>query len=305
MKNLITAIVFFLSVEGIAQTYPSVVVSFNQALDNNNNPIQLARSNPAKALGVPQNSDAASSPINYVSLGFGGSITVGFTSPIPVTPNTVLNTYETTYNYTCDQYPETSQIYVSKDGTDYFLVGESCGSNSLPLQLYGIVDSVKYIRVEDVSILSEFSMFVGADGYDLDGIEIFTLDPLAIEVGSFKIVWDGAKIYVDFETLSESNTWKFDVQVSDDAVNFRDLIRFDGAGWSSSTRKYTGSVAFEPTNAISYFRLKEIDYNGEVSYYNLTQVVTKPNNFHILLNYDLAGRLSSDRQGFFIPAVKK
>ena len=88
-------------------------------------------------------------------------------------------------------------------------------------------------------------------------------------------------------------------------MNFRDLIYFDGAGWSSTTRKYTGSAEFEPTNTISYFRLKEIDYNGEVSYYNLTQVVTKLNNFHILLNYDLAGRLTTDRQGFFIPSVQK
>ena len=306
MKNLLLLIFCLFMFECFAQsTYPSIVVSFNQGLNNQGQAVQIQRSNPTKALGNPQNVDIETGAINFVALGFGGSIVVGFPSPIPVNPNTVLRPYETTYTYSCATYPETARIFVSKDGTDYFFLGESCGNDSPPLFLYGLVDSVKYIKVLDISELSDFSMFLGADAYDLDGLEIFNLNPLAIEMGEFRITWNGSKINVVFETLSEANTWKFDIQVSEDAVNFRDLISFGGAGWSTFARRYEGSVDFEPVRNITYFRLKETDYNGNILYYNLTQVVTQQTNFEILINYDLSGRIVNDQKGFFIVTTVK
>lgn len=306
MKNLLLLICCLFMFECFAQsTYPNIVVSFNQGLNNRGQSVLTQRSNPDKALGAPQNVDIETSAINYVSLGFGGSIIVGYPTPIPVNPNTVLRSYETTYNYSCTTYPETARIYVSKDGIDYFYLGESCGNDSPTLYLYGTVDSVRYVKIEDVSSLNDFSMFLGADAYDLDGLELFNLNPLAIEMGEFIIKWDGSRIHVTFETLSEANTWKFDIQVSEDAVNFRDLLSFGGAGWSTFSRKYEGSVAFEPVKSITYFRLKETDYNGTVLYYNLTQVITKQTNFEILINYDLSGRIVNDQKGFFIVTTVK
>jgi hypothetical protein len=53
-------------------TYPNIVVSFNQGLNNQGQSVLTQRSNPGKALGAPQNIDIETSTINYVSLGFVG-----------------------------------------------------------------------------------------------------------------------------------------------------------------------------------------------------------------------------------------
>jgi hypothetical protein len=141
----------------------SEVVSYNPRLRKNGTPITAGRTNPTKALGVPQNN----STINFVSLGFGGDLTLKF--PYVIFDNPVendLQVIETSFgNPTCAAYPEKAQFEGSLDGITWTYLGELCLDGQLDVSAAG---AIQYIRITDRSAASAFSGT--ADGYDVDGI---------------------------------------------------------------------------------------------------------------------------------------
>jgi hypothetical protein len=155
-----------------------------------------------------------------------------------------------------------------------------------------LVDSIRYIRVQDISETCNFERFPGADGYDLDGIDICNLSPLSIELSSFLVKYRMERLNVLFETLSEDNTDRFIVQYSTNAVDFNDLIEFDGAGMSSMKRIYEKNTTFIPSENVTYFRLNEIDLNGKEIPHTIIAVYTpvKDSNGNEI-KYDLSGRV--------------
>jgi len=141
----------------------SEVVSYNQGLRKNGTPITADRTNPSKALGVPQNN----STVNFVSLGFGGNLTLKF--PYVIFDNPVENdiqVVETTFgNATCASYPEKAQFEGSLDGMSWTSLGELCLDGQIDVSAAG---AIQYLRISDRSAASAFGGT--ADGYDVDGI---------------------------------------------------------------------------------------------------------------------------------------
>jgi len=68
-----------------------------------------------------------------------------------------------------------------------------------------------------------------------------------------------------WQTATETNNDFFTVERSIDAVRFESIANVDGAGNSSQMRNYS-SVDDFPLNGISYYRLKQTDFNGMISY---------------------------------------
>ena len=153
----------------------SEVISFTQLLDATGTPITLARSNPALALGAPQGTDV----INFVSLGFGGSITLKFPVVINVNPAAnELRVTETTFGSpACPSYPERAEFEGSLDGVTWTSLGEICLDGELNIDAAG---PIQYLRITDISDVSAFSGV--DDGYDVDGIE--TINSLCPEASS-------------------------------------------------------------------------------------------------------------------------
>ena len=122
MKNLLILIFSLFSVFCSAQTfYGYEVCDYNQGLNSTGTSILTSRSNPSKALGIPQNVDVETGNINFFSLGFGGNITLKLENIIDVLPTTTLSIYETTYGYNnCNTYGERAEVYVSKNNLNYF-----------------------------------------------------------------------------------------------------------------------------------------------------------------------------------------
>jgi len=299
VKLSIIFLVLLFPLIGISQTlYMDSVILFSQGLTNEGAYVLSERSNPNKSLGEPQKSDIESGNPNFFSLGFGGYITLKNNSGVIVNPLTYIEIFETTYSYQCNQYPEKANIYASKNGHDFILIGETCGNNNTIFSLYGIIDTLNYIKIEDRSNVSKFTKFHGCDGYDVDGIEIYNLNPLSIEIDFFNAKIIGDRLFVKFRTLSESGTMKFNIQASDNSIDFKDLeISFPGANYSSLPRYYEGSILYDQKGEIGYIRLKEIDLNGEVFYFDAVPV-TKEIEIKTGSFYDILGRRTNE--GIFL-----
>jgi len=303
MKSILILILSLFSLASYSQTfYGSEVCDFNQGLTNIGTSVPTNRSNVNNALGMPQNTDIETGIINFLSLGFGGEITLKISNKIEITPITTLNIYETTYGYTsCGVYNEEANVYISKDNVNFFLLGETCLNNNTVFNLSETgLDSMMYVKIVDISDVSKFSDFnFISDGYDLDGIVILDIGPLPIVLKYFDVNYNDNNLHVKFTTSSESNTDKFIIQSSIDADIFEDICDLKASGYSSFDRYYDKKLIFEPKSNITYFRLVELDYNGEYYYFDIIPVNTAKSEIENYY-YDLLGRRVTDDSVFKI-----
>jgi hypothetical protein len=78
-------------------------------------------------------------------------------------------------------------------------------------------------------------------------------------------------IQLDWTTVSEINNDHFSVERSNDAISWESIGTVDGAGNSSVILNYEYKDT-EPLNGISYYRLKQTDYDGSVMYSSIRSV---------------------------------
>lgn len=109
---------------------------------------------------------------------------------------------------------------------------------------------------------------------------------LPIELLSFTANYNGKTVDLKWATASELNNDYFTIERSADAVNFELINSTDGAGNSTQTLFYS-TVDDAPLNGISYYRLKQTDFDGNFSYSNIVSVdIEKNNGFQILYTFN-------------------
>jgi hypothetical protein len=91
------------------------------------------------------------------------------------------------------------------------------------------------------------------------------LAPLPIELLSFTAEVEGGHVQLDWVTTAEINNDYFDVEHSLDGINFTSISRIKGAGNSTQTLNYS-TVHHTLSKGVSYYRLKQTDYDGKTSY---------------------------------------
>jgi len=149
----------------VAGCYATSVVNFTQGQRADATNVIAIRSNATQALGMPE--PVVNNVVNFVSLGFGGSITLAFEIPIANGAGNDIRIDEATWgNNTCNNYPEKADVFASQDGTNFIYLGRACHDASFDL---GVMSWAKYIRVVDVSNTLSFTS--DADGFDVNGIE--------------------------------------------------------------------------------------------------------------------------------------
>lgn len=149
------------------------VIEYLPAKQNDGTNLPASRMISANALGAPQNSDLTTGEANYnfVSLGFGGSITVRMSGAIANGYGNDIRVTETTFGSmsgNCVRYPETILAFASQDNCNWVYLGSGCQDAEFDL---GELNWAEYIRLVDVSPLSSNYNGGIADGYDVDGIE--------------------------------------------------------------------------------------------------------------------------------------
>ncbi len=142
------------------------VIAFNQGFKQNGKPISNRRSDATNAVGYPEQGDG----YNFVSLGFGGSIDIELNTIVVDQPGNDFVVIETSFKdakRSCEDYPESADVYVSENGTDFLLVGNTCRDGSFDISVAGLMQ-IEFVRIVDTSDPTMFS--ANADGFDVDGI---------------------------------------------------------------------------------------------------------------------------------------
>ena len=140
------------------------VVSFTQGLQKNGSPVATNRSEPTKALGIPQRDNT----INFVSLGYGGELILRLADRLGDGPGADLEIVETSFdNRTCGNNSERALIYGSQDGSLWKLIGESCVDTKLNLSGTGL-NWIEYVKIVDITDAASFGG--SSDAFDVDGV---------------------------------------------------------------------------------------------------------------------------------------
>jgi PKD repeat protein len=107
-------------------------------------------------------------------------------------------------------------------------------------------------------------------------IEAFTITDgcsttLPVELMSFNATWDESIVNIQWKTESETNSAYFVVEKSGDGKTFSTVETVKGAGNSTVPLNYKISDR-HPLEGIAYYKLKQVDYNGHVSYSKIVDV---------------------------------
>lgn len=138
------------------------VLSYNPGNRKDGQAVDANRRNPEKALGVPENNDT----YNFVSLGFGGTLVLGFDHVIFNRPGNDIRVFETSFGSPkCNNYPEYAEISGSYDLISWHVLDTLCMDGELDLK--GL-PFVQFLKFRDVSDASRFGS--SDEGYDVDGV---------------------------------------------------------------------------------------------------------------------------------------
>jgi len=102
-------------------------------------------------------------------------------------------------------------------------------------------------------------------------------NPLPIELISFTATINANKVDLTWLTASEINNVYFTIEKSKDGTTWYKVLKTNGAGNSNQTISYY-EVDFNPYNDISYYRLKQTDFNGDYEYSNIVPVKFEESN---------------------------
>lgn len=94
--------------------------------------------------------------------------------------------------------------------------------------------------------------------------QISTMPVELVYFSAYAIANDNVK--VEWKTLSELNNDFFIVERSGDGKEFHETARIKGAGNSSKELSYSFVDENPLTSKVSYYRLKQVDYDGQYSY---------------------------------------
>jgi surface protein len=97
------------------------------------------------------------------------------------------------------------------------------------------------------------------------------LSPLPVTWLSFTGERINNRVQLNWSTASEQNSSHFDVERSTNGIEFTNIGRESAAGNSQSTSNYAHWDA-QPLNGISYYRLRQVDQNGNYSFSRVLQL---------------------------------
>jgi len=113
--------------------------------------------------------------------------------------------------------------------------------------------------------------------------------PLPIELTEFRSICHDNTIELTWSTASEKGNAYFVIERSTDGVNWTDIEHLKGSGNSSSTKRYTITDNFN-RNELRYYRLTQVDLNGNTETFKLLSSFCFDNNEKITVYPNPAGK---------------
>jgi hypothetical protein len=204
--------------------------------------------------------------------------------PWPTVPNNVTNL--------------TSQIWLMPDNRDatvdrFWQINSTAavppllnfvftyGATELPVSPYNVPTSMGAQRwnpltgVWQLPVLGTGSASYTVTVNNTNGYGPWTLvnysSPLPVTLVDFKAFREGDNVNVKWNTASELNNSGFDVERSADGRHFDRIGTVLGAGTTSVAQHYS-FPDFSPLPGLSYYRLKQIDFDGQFTYSDLAAI---------------------------------
>jgi hypothetical protein len=128
-------------------------------------------------------------------------------------------------------------------------------------------------------------IYVFAGGND-DGSAFYTWSntgssTLPIELLNFTAFPEGDKVDLNWKTVSEINNDYFTIEKSNNAQDWVFVLDIAGAGNSNTILDYS-AIDFSPYMGVSYYRLKQTDFDGKYTYSEIRKVLFTTNTSLVL-----------------------
>lgn len=104
---------------------------------------------------------------------------------------------------------------------------------------------------------------------------------LPIEAGEFKLSTVLNYVILEWTTYTETNNDYFTIERSKDCISFEPVLTIDGAG-NSTELLYYSAVDADPYQGVSYYRLKQTDFDGKYEIVSIKSVRTDTKDINIL-----------------------
>lgn len=112
--------------------------------------------------------------------------------------------------------------------------------------------------------------------------------PLPIVLASFSVWALGNRVEMEWETMSEINNDFFLIQKSNNGLDWTNVKRVEGQGNSNVSVKYIEQDPF-PYKGVSYYRLKQVDFDGKYSYSDIEAVHVSSQKNGIIISPNPSG----------------
>lgn len=105
------------------------------------------------------------------------------------------------------------------------------------------------------------------------------VSPLPIELIAFDATANDNQVDLNWSTGSERDNDYFTIERTLDGINFEVVGTVKGSGNSSIKNDYS-YTDYNPFNGVSYYRLKQTDFNGAFEYFDVQSVTVKKSSFN-------------------------
>lgn len=106
--------------------------------------------------------------------------------------------------------------------------------------------------------------------------------PLPVELVSFTATPMSSSIMLDWQTLSELNNDRFEVERSTDGINFQYIGEVPGAGTTNVPQFYQLEDTDVLAGVMYYYRLRIVDFSGTDEYSKIVSAIIQPRNGFVM-----------------------
>lgn len=231
--------------------------------------------------------------VNLSSASFGGSSSIDFSITDSAHPNrdrdntgdspagddngTPATDYLDVY-WTISGNNITDPVYTAEyvyDASDFTQTTESNLVPTLYRTLPGGA-TLDWLALGYVNATNNTASMTRGDGFgDLYAMEN-SMERLPVSLLSFKAIAGSSLVKLDWKTSKEENNSHFSIERSEDGMRFSEVGTVGGFGTTEEDQSYQFEDKF-PLNGRSYYRLRQVDFNGQHSFSEVVSVFYKNN----------------------------
>ncbi len=207
----------------------------------------------------------------------GGTIT-GEANPLNNTDYTYTitpTTYATYYKWMIRAVDRTPPVVIEAacpNGTDPCIVSGQ-GTTSVVIN-FGSNASSENFRVMCIPFDANPGTLAAPSDACYAEISLFPTTTLPVEWGYFRLNGIENEVRLEWQTLSETENDRFEVQRSTDEENFLTIATVQGAGNSNIPLEYSYTDQLDVTGAV-YYRIRQVDFDGHEHFSRILSVINE------------------------------